>query len=124
MIVLEVRPVPHRQGRRRWCGREVVQRLGRYLTDGKAGDKVKKDDVLLPKRRPVESRGHMLPGRLGQYLADQKDDRGEERMRKMMSCYPCNAGWSRQGHFLEGSAITSPTRDDRGAGVQRQALLK
>jgi hypothetical protein len=85
---------------------------------------VKKDDVLLPKRRPVESRGHMLPGRLGQYLADQKDDRGEERMRKMMSCYPCNAGWSRQGHFLDGSAITSPTRDDRGAGVQRRALLK
>ena len=112
MIVLEVRPVPHRQGRRRWYGREVVQRLGRYLTDGKAG---KEDDILLPGEYSLEGSASTSPTR---------DDRVEERWMMMMSCYPSDAGWNRQGHFLERSAITSPTGDDRGAGVQRRALLK
>jgi hypothetical protein len=67
MIVLEVRPVPHQQGRRRWYGREVVQRLGRYLTDGKAG---KEDDILLPGEYSLEGSASTSPTR---------DDRVEER---------------------------------------------
>ena len=70
---------------------EVVEddRPGGSASASPAGKSKRMPKVKIPKARPMPRQWE-----------------GE-----MMSCYPIDSQWSQQGHFLEGSASTSPTEE-------------